>query len=469
MKKIAYKDTVAPWNGTPCFPHNDCGASGSVKSKLGSEVLAPYIRAKVLADNTLYEHPETGNVINLSRPGVNLFGISLDEYPVTTSNVSSPLVKGGGMKEWQQAKREGKILLRPRLVYKLNASGTPSLKTIHEITTHGSDAPLDLYGLSAPGSGTCSSATTVSAFPALSLDVYSSGRNGPRVVYKVVYEPYMVPIPESLLRQTMDDILIALSSIAPNKGLVTKTVAEANNATFDIATEIGEMPETIKMIIDGVKGGIKLLLRTKMKIKQNLSSGNAVSDAASLWMATRYGIMPIVYSINDGLDLLAMESRKFQSFRGRTDLPFPELKHLPSGYELLESPQVVHRCFLKYGYDLDSAVHQGLKINLAATAWELIPLSFVMDWFIQVGDYLTAYFTPGVVDQIGCMYSTKTEGSFTFKNSEGSVISINCEHYNAHVINPDSFIGINSEIFISYKRAIDAISLSWLMFKKTNK
>lgn len=441
------------------YPWDDCSLVRMDQFQYFETLVRPWATAK------LAEMSRRVHFIN-EMPGRHLpIGITIlgspEDYVVTTASINSPKVKTSNRsrKEFEKAKAEGNIVLTPTLKYRMKATGFPEIvseSVVENMGTYANDARIEM-----------DMGTDYVCYRLPSIGALSCNTNWQSIVQnpKWLRNAFTRPVSEKDLTNAMGDIVQRLGNIEKNSALVTQTVAEANSATFDIATEIGEMPETIKMIVNGVIGGIKLLLRFKKDIKQNLSSGSASHDMASLWMMYRYGLMPIVYSVNDGLDLLAMEARKFQSFRGRTDIPAPEF-NLPGGYKLVKSPTVQHRCFLKYGYDLDSKIHQGLKINLAATAWELIPLSFVWDWFFQVGDYLTAMFVPGVVNQIGCTYSYRVNGTYMWENPQGSVISVDVDYYKSEVIKPSSFIGINSDVFVSFKRAMDAISLSWLLFKK---
>lgn len=393
-------------------------------------------------------------------PATYVAGPDKEAYTVTTGSFKRTEKTKRKRSEFEAAKRDGKILVSPMLNCKMQAHATPRISSanIAQLPQAGR-VDFNKYGASKEAAR-CRAGWW--GIPAIEVDSFGSAHSW---AAEILYDAYVRPVSQRFLDDCMGDVMHYLGSMTPSSELVTNTVAEANSATFDIATEIGEMPETIKMILNGVINGIKLLLRMKKEIKQKIGSGSSSHDMAALWMQYRYAISPIVYSVNDGLDLLALEARKFQSFRGRSDQDVPSF-NLPGGYELISKPSVSHRCFLKYGYDMDSPVSQGLKINLAATAWELFPLSFVWDWFFQVGDFLTASFTPGVVDQIACTYSYRVNGTYIWKGPEGSTISIDVDYYRSTVIKPDSFIGINSDIFVSFKRAMDAISLSWLLFKK---
>lgn len=454
-------DVTLPYGGAMAYNWNECVwfPERIQPEDLYREKVVPYIlnRAEQMKLRTFHITEASQSTLKW---GVNVLG-DMAEYPVTTSELvrRKPRRTSGSHKDFEEAKKAGKIVLNPTSVYKLKAHGTPnlypegrSLGALLQVRAAES-FPDDTKP------GVCQK--KFHQVPALGLDAWVLDFQGKLEHLRNVTT---TPVSKADIDSIMLDV-IKYSQTSVNSELVTKVVAEANSATFDIATEIGEMPETVKMILNFVMEGIKLLLRAKREVKQKLSSGMATKDAASLWMGYRYGVMPLVYSINDGLDFLEMENRKFQSFRGRLDIPFE--KFSARGYECTSAPDTQHRVFLKYGYDLESSVHQGLKINLAATAWELVPLSFVFDWFFQVGDYLTAFFTPGNVNQIGCTYSYKTAGTFVFeKKATDSVIRVDAEIYHCNVIQPDSFIGVNSDVFVSFKRSMDALALLWLIFKK---
>lgn len=455
---VVSRPFVPSGTAPPCYPWDQCSLSGNDAAQVYKNVLEPWISEKITTDTSI-NYMEKANSPWL--PGINLYGVSPTEFETLHVNREERTKTKGTFKEFEEAKASGKIVLKPMRALKLDAHALPNiLPTTPPLKARQFIGYQHYFGGGKPVKpGQCRS--NFYQVPPLSLDCQSQGE---MVNYESYTNPTMIPVSKTDLESILSDVSMFLDRSEPNGTLITKVVSEANSATFDVATEIGELPETIKMIVNGVKQGILLVLRAKKEIKQQLSSGSVVKDAASLWMAYRYGLMPIVYSINDGLDLLEMEVKKFQTFRGRFDEPV--LDFSARGYSCISRPDVEHRCFLKYGYDIEALVHQGLKLNLASTAWELIPLSFVFDWFFQVGDFLTAKFTPGAVDQIGCMYSYRVKGAYVFENETKSRITIYADYYRSEIIDPDSFIGINSEVFVSFKRVMDAISLSWLLFKK---
>lgn len=67
--------------------------------------------------------------------------------------------------------------------------------------------------------------------------------------------------------------------------------------------------------------------------------------------------------------------------------------------------------------DALAAFQQMGLVNPALVAWELVPYSFVFDWFIQVGDWLTAQTALAGVDLLSAMVSTSEPRTAIFNYS----------------------------------------------------
>jgi len=72
--------------------------------------------------------------------------------------------------------------------------------------------------------------------------------------------------------------------------------------------------------------------------------------------------------------------------------------------------------------NLDLPARFGL-VNLAEVVWELVPLSFVADWFFPIGDYLGALDVPYRFSHAGGTYGARTEVVSTYVLANPSVFS----------------------------------------------
>lgn len=135
-------------------------------------------------------------------------------------------------------------------------------------------------------------------------------------------------------------------------------------------------------------------LRTLRGIDLLRHSEKRVREAGSAWLAYRYAIMPLYYSYEDIRKLMERSGNIYQSYRARDRVEIPRPSD-PSdnGLYQMTSGTVEVCSVVKAGYSNDflrDYVSNQVQTNPFASAWELVPLSFVVDWFVNVGDFIIA-------------------------------------------------------------------------------
>lgn len=113
----------------------------------------------------------------------------------------------------------------------------------------------------------------------------------------------------------------------------------------------------------------------------------------NLWLEYRYGWLPLLGSINSACELLSSPRKApdFLSGFGKgtyagwtTDMA----NHSAMKFYVTADLHVIIKGRLNVSNpDLHRLNQYGL-LNPALVAWELVPFSFVIDWFVKVGDYL---------------------------------------------------------------------------------
>lgn len=209
------------------------------------------------------------------------------------------------------------------------------------------------------------------------------------------------PVVEYTDTKTTEDISDILND------LKAKVIQESYSG-FDALTELGELPETLVMLRDLFLLALRPLqgiraLQEKYKKARSRGKTHEVAnrDIMSAWMQYRYGIMPLVYSIQDAMKLL---SEAFAEFK--TDREFSVVRSKPRNMPIpTETHVAIYRAHeVKIGVigkakfaTQSQRLTDLVTANLFITAWELIPMSFVIDWFINVGDVISSL-TMGYAD-----------------------------------------------------------------------
>lgn len=268
--------------------------------------------------------------------------------------------------------------------------------------------------------------------------------------------------------------------------LITENTADANTGTLDILTAAAEMPKTVLYIMNLCKEFVRLYkdaqlknLRLSNKIKrisddasvqntaQRTKEIKDLTDAiADVWLQFRYAIMPNVYLIEDIIKTNENIGAMFLRYRKFNNVAFELNFDLPPGWSVASSNLTVsHRNMIKRKfYPAKNEWKHLVSTNIFATAWELVPLSFVVDWFLTIGDTLAALLPPPHTYEEGATYSWKLAGNVTFIHKpSNAAVSAEVAVYERVVINPSDYCRLNLNVNLNTYRMYDAFALAWHM------
>lgn len=264
------------------------------------------------------------------------------------------------------------------------------------------------------------------------------------------------------LRPAIESFIQQLKTLKPVKGLVTEVVCEANSGAWDIYTSVMEgIRETLPMVFHTLKRILELYqsARGKIRHRRKINSGSIKADIAKIWLQYRYAIMPLAYELNDILAFMDSEVNRYESYRkGRTK----EVLFSYNGWEA--SCEVVDRCLVRNRMDFSRFAN--LQMNLPNTGWQLMPLSFIVDWAFNVGDVLSASIAPNGLDLQRVCYSSRVNTSMHLKHPEkpGSVI-VELDLYTRSLLDKWLYIDLEFAPSLNFKRSIDAWAIFWAGIK----
>lgn len=173
----------------------------------------------------------------------------------------------------------------------------------------------------------------------------------------------------------------------------------------NLAVDFAERAQTIKLLRNSlslkklIKSFTTKVVKTR-KYKRLKRSGNAARTAeyvSGKWLEYRYGWSPLIHSIFDAADTMFQRRhgglRLFKARSGYRNRQLFSSGDVSVNGLLLESVDVSAR--VEYGllFELDpgTKLQDWTSLNPLGIAWELVPFSFVADWFVNVSDQLALW------------------------------------------------------------------------------
>lgn len=287
-------------------------------------------------------------------------------------------------------------------------------------------------------------------------------------------QSYINPV-TSVNIPNLGSIIRDLETVAMNSAL-----AEANSAEWDVATFLGEAPETIAYLGGKLQSLANLLSsKGRRRIVKRLKKPKK-PGATDRWLEYRYAIMPMLYDMDDALKALNFMYRGFRTARGKanysssidnTQIQYGVThKRTVGSYECLVRAAIYsifteeQEARLRYGFWLPSA------------AWEITKMSFVVDWAIGIGDALAALRPVQYIERKATLstrerINLETTSEYHPGNSEYALISSDAsayyslDSYNRRVVTPQTSLP-RINVNMNWKRCLDAFALSWPLIKR---
>lgn len=172
-------------------------------------------------------------------------------------------------------------------------------------------------------------------------------------------------------------------------------IAKLKSKRWDVLTLLAEMDATVSTIV----GLFKLFAsRTHQLRELKEARRNPAKFFAGKWLEWRYGIRPILYDVQSALETFeALKGDLNLILTGKSGEIETSNTTLSTGLELSHSHYSTwweREVTVKTSYRgfalarFDNAGARLVTTDLFVTAWELSKLSFVVDWFIDIGSYI---------------------------------------------------------------------------------
>lgn len=200
--------------------------------------------------------------------------------------------------------------------------------------------------------------------------------------------------------------------------LLDHLASKALNQDFDVGQVLGEMPETIAHLGETLYRLAKAAHWARKGRWRECAAVLGVhrSKVAKNWLELNYAWMPLIASVVDGLETLdkglkqpvtSVLSRREDHTYGKPQSPDQYVRVDGSFKRGINGSYT----FKIRNYLLYSANQLGL-LNPIGLAWELMPLSFVIDWMFHVGTFLESLSLPIALDFLHGWITTYVDNSW---------------------------------------------------------
>lgn len=184
---------------------------------------------------------------------------------------------------------------------------------------------------------------------------------------------------------------------------VTQAWANVDNSKTMLLASLGELDSTIKGLVSILWRAFRIIRAVRRLDLKYLKKEITPKELADRYMEARYSLRPLVYDVKQTLDALNPENRiGRQTFRGactRSEkLEWTEYIDEPNGsFKWKNDYTVFASITARAGVLTDVTSVSSLSVwgvdHIVESIWELIPFSFIVDWFLNIGS-LIASWTP---------------------------------------------------------------------------
>jgi hypothetical protein len=220
-------------------------------------------------------------------------------------------------------------------------------------------------------------------------------------------EPLRVAIPWGF------DVFKATDLVKLSDYSVQKLFAKANAPDFALATFLAELGESVRYVLERLT---KILFETKKVVfvvrglMKQPKTKNMLREINDFWLEWRYAILPLLLDIENIRELIKGKTRKAKVRSGISDGPILGATYHRFGFDNWDSsytdPYWVFRnkttTTIRGGSGFQTVFRYdptpfGTSLwDVIQAGWERVPLSFVFDWFLDIGQWLESWRNTGL-------------------------------------------------------------------------
>jgi len=200
---------------------------------------------------------------------------------------------------------------------------------------------------------------------------------------------------------------------------VQKAHANIDTSEMLALATLAESRKTVDFFASSLYKLLKIIRAVRKLDAAALKKQFSKKELANMYMELRYAIRPLFYDVNGLLNSLQAETRTYdrRTFRGYASGSVKANDSVPDtvvgwGLEATMARTATYSVSARAGVlcsvNVTNAQIFGID-QLAETAWELVPFSFIVDWFLNVGTAISALTPNAGVTQLASWVTVKEE------------------------------------------------------------
>lgn len=223
-----------------------------------------------------------------------------------------------------------------------------------------------------------------------------------------------------------------------------KLYSEIGNAPMQLlvsAAEFHKSVATIRRCLTAVWRNLKRVHRTRrLLVKGSITA----ASAASVWLECRYGLRPIFYDVVAAIDAINAvcdgPRKRFNASVSVDDIDDSIASVQYAGqYAAKANKHAMAELTVRAGAIVEPRLLNRVVVNdafglnlhdIPSSVWEVVPYSFIIDWFIQVGDFIAAWTPRADISILGSWVSIQQSTSvgltaYEYQDKRSSSVTVN--------------------------------------------
>jgi hypothetical protein len=214
-------------------------------------------------------------------------------------------------------------------------------------------------------------------------------------------------------RNLKNELISRFQGSVTNLSMMAKDLYDASNMALDYFKRVNRCWKDLK------RGNYRKAFKS-FSGSRKLSKG-----MANNWLSFQYGVLPTIRAVQEGFEATnnqrAQTIRLVQTVSGKRRMK-PRNSKGTSFYGASEVTTSIRG--YRYFTTKDD-IRRLLVTNQVEVAWDATPYSFLLDWFVPIGDYLKQFgYSSNLRATAGCnskMERTSTYGAGSSKDSQGRI------------------------------------------------